>query len=526
METETLIPWLREKMREMFEAGVWLDPLLVNVCAGGSANLSGDSVRLGARRWADDLYERLVRVDEVCSLLGDVPYSPRIMRTCLHQVILSTVVALEHDEYGLARLSDRSLQRAVQRVEEFIARAGVHWAYAVYLAVVGHDVLQPLAVRRDFYEADYLEGIYHYPYPSEELDVFLMLGLAMSLFRFKVDKRQRRMTLTRQGRHHYQWLHRLLSESGYLHRRMSLSYVHQFEHPATWVQLASEVWPDVRKVHREFVRWLSIPRGARVLEVAFDLGPLAVDGGIRSQVGPAGQVVVVDVSGGGHGLLHFKELADGAASELTVESGSVDRLPCADASFDICVGTTLLHAVDPVAFLREMSRVVKRGGVVAVLQPVQYDLFLPFLKEWFEPVFDLSKRRTPNAKWLGLPAEDEVRSWFVAAGLEDVEIERTTGVWRFNNPEMVVQHFFRGIRPFQAELMELPWNHWRSLLDELIERGADVCRRYPLAERTVSVPLMMVRGRRGPARGSAGDDAKILADCPGGTLTGVHCATR
>lgn len=59
----------------------------------------------------------------------------------------------------------------------------------------------------------------------------------------------------------------------------------------------------------------------------------------------------------------------GLAGRIRLVNGSADQLPFADASFDGLTFTYLLRYVEePAATLRELSRVVKPGGLIAALE--------------------------------------------------------------------------------------------------------------------------------------------------------------
>ena len=96
--------------------------------------------------------------------------------------------------------------------------------------------------------------------------------------------------------------------------------------------------------------------GQRALDVG--CGPGALTAELAGRLG-AGEVCAVDPS----------ESFAGAAGErlpgVTVSVAAAERLPFPDGAFDAVLAQLVVHFMaDPVAGLREMGRVTRRGGVV------------------------------------------------------------------------------------------------------------------------------------------------------------------
>jgi ubiquinone/menaquinone biosynthesis C-methylase UbiE len=92
------------------------------------------------------------------------------------------------------------------------------------------------------------------------------------------------------------------------------------------------------------------------------------------------------------------------ASNVDLVVGEASRLPLEDGAVDAAFANMVLHhAEDPAAMLREMARVVKPGGVVAVVDEVEH----PFA--WM--------REEHADIWLGFD-ERQVERYFTVAGLE------------------------------------------------------------------------------------------------------------
>jgi ubiquinone/menaquinone biosynthesis C-methylase UbiE len=106
-----------------------------------------------------------------------------------------------------------------------------------------------------------------------------------------------------------------------------------------------------------------VAAGERVLDVGCGTGTLAIAAARR--VGAAGDVRGVDASP--EMIARSRRKAAKAGAAVTFEVAAAERLPFADASFDVVMGTLMLHHL-PRAVRREcaleMRRVVRPGGRV------------------------------------------------------------------------------------------------------------------------------------------------------------------
>jgi len=101
--------------------------------------------------------------------------------------------------------------------------------------------------------------------------------------------------------------------------------------------------------------------GVEVGQLALDVGcgPGALTGELVRRLGVAG-VVAVDPS------VSFVDAASARHPDVEVHVGSAEGLPFDDDRFDVVAAQLVVHFMaDPVAGLREMTRVARRGGVVA-----------------------------------------------------------------------------------------------------------------------------------------------------------------
>ena len=103
---------------------------------------------------------------------------------------------------------------------------------------------------------------------------------------------------------------------------------------------------------------------------------------------------------------------------VELRQGDAAALPLRDGEVDAAFAHRVLHYLpSPGDAIREMARVVVPDGVVVVVDFVRHE------HEWM--------RNELGVHWLGFEA-DEVRDWFLAAGLPapDHEVHADTGAGR------------------------------------------------------------------------------------------------
>jgi demethylmenaquinone methyltransferase/2-methoxy-6-polyprenyl-1,4-benzoquinol methylase len=110
---------------------------------------------------------------------------------------------------------------------------------------------------------------------------------------------------------------------------------------------------------------LRLPPGARVLDLCTGTGDLAV-AALRAQ--PGASVVGIDFAGEMLRLASRKMTSQGLSSVRLVR-GDATRIPLADATCDAAtIGFGIRNVVDSRAALAELSRVLKPGGRLAILE--------------------------------------------------------------------------------------------------------------------------------------------------------------
>ncbi len=123
--------------------------------------------------------------------------------------------------------------------------------------------------------------------------------------------------------------------------------------------------PAQSRLRRRFLKFVPVQPGERVLEVGCGTGVVIRD--LAALVGRRGEVVGIDAS---RRLLEraralCRERGRGGRITLRVADGA--RLPFAAGRFDAALAVTvILHVAEPLRVVREMARVTRPGGRVAV----------------------------------------------------------------------------------------------------------------------------------------------------------------
>ena len=167
-----------------------------------------------------------------------------------------------------------------------------------------------------------------------------------------------------------------------------------------------------------------------VLDVGSGPGSITLD--LASRV-TSGRVIGLDRAPAA--VAAGREAARAAAtSRVDFEVGDVYALAHRDATFDVVHAHQVLqHLTDPVAALREMRRVTRPGGIVAV-RDADYSAMT-----WYPPSEGLDEwralyREVTEANHAEADAGRMLHSWVLEAGFDPAGVVPGAGVWCYATP--------------------------------------------------------------------------------------------
>lgn len=205
-------------------------------------------------------------------------------------------------------------------------------------------------------------------------------------------------------------------------RDMSEQYMHG--HHAS--VLASHAWRTAENSAAYLLDYLE--PGMDVLDVGCGVGTITTDLAMRV---PGGRVVGMDLASEPLDRAADYAVARGVEN-VEFEQADVYALPYAAGSFDVVHAHQLLqHLKDPIEAIREMKRVLRRGGLLA-LREADYGAMTWFpesgLTGWRDLYQQLSARHGAQAQ-----AGRRLLAWVRAAGFTTYEPSAST--WCFAEPD-------------------------------------------------------------------------------------------
>ena len=198
------------------------------------------------------------------------------------------------------------------------------------------------------------------------------------------------------------------------------------ELPAYAPMLAAYQRSHAREL-REMIGALPLRPGDRVLDMACGAG--VYSRWLAERVGPRGLVAGVDIS---RAFLDQARAHAAGAGRLAWQIGDIAGLPFADGAFDLAWGAQSMYSLpDPLAALRELARVTRPGGTVAVFEnDMMHHLLLPWPAE-----IELAVRQAQLQSVQATASEPakffigrELCAVFAEAGLRDCRVQPYSAV--------------------------------------------------------------------------------------------------
>lgn len=480
---------LEAHVRSFVEHRLMLDPWLADLDAERFSFASQEMIA----RASDGLAAEYWREPLIGETLGTLPALRTLGRRVCREILDSTAAAVAHERVGRLRVDAALAREAIRRLESFVADAGFGAAVRVYLAVATVKNYGALIHFGKMAEDDFVRAIHHRPWLREPIDGELMRGIALGEVRLFLQDGRRYVKLTARGRNAWRDTRRLLADAGYLAERMALVQLSGFNRLEDYDTVIASVVPHETSWRGRFTGFVGVRSGASVLDVGCGPGSQVYDGGLLAAVGADGAITGLDPA---RGMLDRAQHRAGARNgTLRWVQGVAERLPFADATFDVAMGVQILHLTDLDRALAEMRRVTRPGGRVAHAGACAAEGPRPaWLSWWLAPARNLARRYAISESPGRFPAPGELTAHFAEAGLVGVRVESQANLGVLADTDAAVWFLVRSQAWLQRVLEILPWSARYDLIQELVDRGRDLTRRLRLEERTFPFPSEFICG--------------------------------
>jgi len=225
---------------------------------------------------------------------------------------------------------------------------------------------------------------------------------------------------------------------------------------------------------RALVEVAGIHRGEKVLDVGAGTGAVT-----RAAVSTGAEAVALDVS---TNML----MAARRGGATHVVNGALPFLPLVDASFDAALSAFVLtHVDDPDASVRDMRRVLRRGGRIALsawspADDVYAATCAEVMAEFIDParIAEASKRVLPGESRFSQP--DGLATLLGACGFQDVRKEIRTFEFACSVEELVAsREVCASGRTLKTLLDDAAWKAYRVRSVEVLGKKFPGGIRYP-----------------------------------------------
>lgn len=440
-----------------------------------------DEIRTWAARYAALHW----RPDWTIDIARSFPIPVDTAAEACREAVSGTAVYLSHIELGTLRVSEEMVSVATRLTEDFIEKVGLKQFVTFYLYTIIYEDLQALQYYGSMQSDDFLKGQFHRPWGVHTLQSELHLASATGMI--EIDSRGV-VQLTPYGEEILHYITQVFTESGFLKFRFRLIRLNKFNTLDDIESIMNIVFTNAPALRTRLIEFSEIRPGMTVLELGCGNGALTFGAGLYEVIGPHGRLVATDPSMSM--LASVKRKRDQYGADwVEVIHAKAERLPFPDKSFDCVIGSAFLHLTDIAESVREIARVLKPGGTFSTFYPLHFPGQRKFFLEWFEPLLKLeSKSSHADA----LPGPDTVPK-AMQPYFDHLEIEEIYGISQYTSPRTIVKMIVDIGGMFEQHTDTLPWRARQDLINELIRRGEEICRKYPPEELTEEHPGQMIR---------------------------------
>ncbi len=426
----------------------------------------------------------------------DLPIVDRIPRTAVYEIIASTAMSIAHYRKGDMEVVDEYVMHADEILKTFISDYGFGSIMNLYWLVTSFENMQALHYYQQIPERIFSMGTWHRPWVDYSLSDELLSGVFFDNYQIELINDKRYVSLTERGQETYKEMTKFLEDSGYLTHRVRQLQIHNFTLNQNYAELADEFWPNMMLLRQDFMKWITINPGMRVLELGCGDGVSTFESGLVDLVGENGRVDAIDPS---MGMIHRANIRkkQHGANWVYFHQAQAENLPFDNESFDVVIAFLSLQFMDLPKALSEVTRVLKPKGIFGSFHPVKFNMLdNPVLKDWYTPVVNIAKVHGNENPRDVLKTSEKIVNDFVTSGFAEIEETIVYGIWYFGDAEMVAHMTFRGIGWMQEELSMIPWQAREDVISEVIVQGKALCKKYSDEERLVKFPDQMIKGRK------------------------------
>jgi SAM-dependent methyltransferase len=370
--------------------------------------------------------------------------------------------------------------------ENFVAQFGPQPLVTLYLLTIIYENLQALQYYGSMHVDDFLKGHLHRPWGTETLGAELQSAIASG--EVEIDSDTGLLQLTTCGRELLRSLERIFTESGFLKFRSRLIRLNNFNHVDDIASMMEALVPTARERRKTVVELSRIQPGMAVLELGCGTGALTFEAGLFQTVEPNGRLVATDPSTSMLASVRRKRETYNARW-VEVAHAKAERLPFPENTFDSVIGYAFLHLTNMDEALREIARVLKPGGSFITLHPLHFPAQNEFFLEWFAPL--LKTDSTPKNQD-NMPGPDTVPS-AMKPYFRIEHIQRLDAELHYTSPRTVVEFFVGIANVFEEQMATLPWRARQDMIQQLIQRGEEMCRKYPSESLVETHPSQFIR---------------------------------